>query len=188
MLKDLQPLRRAAPRHEASRNLWRLLAALLLCAVPACAASLPRRAPIDLGDNHASDEGLLRALDGQWSATAAKNDLDGAVAFYAENAVLLPPNAPIATDAGAIRASWAGLLGSNTSLSWKPAGAEVASSGKLGYVYGSYALTIKDPNGGPAIHDTGKFVEIWKKQADGQWKCIIDTYNSDLPVPAASGE
>ena len=33
------------------------------------------------------------------------------------------------------------------------------------------------------MSDTGKLVEIWKKQADGKWKCIVDTYNSDLPPP-----
>jgi ketosteroid isomerase-like protein len=163
--------------------------ALLLGLIPICAAAA-KPAPVDMGASHASDAALLRALDEQWSATAAKNDIDGTVAFYAENAVLLPPNAQIATDAGAIRASWAGLLGPNTALSWKVSGAEVASSGELGYVYGTYALTIKDAKGGAPAHDIGKFVEIWKKQTDGQWKCIVDTYNSDLPAvaPGASGE
>lgn len=181
----------APQRHATSaRLLRRLVAALLLCAIPACAGAAPRHEPIDLGDNHASEEALLRALYEQWSATAAKNDLDGTVAFYAENAVLLPPNAPIATDAQSIRASWAGLLGPNTALSWKVSGAEVASSGELGYVYGTYALTIKDPKGGAPVQDRGKFVEIWKKQPGGQWKCIVDTYNSDLPAaaPVSSGD
>jgi ketosteroid isomerase-like protein len=36
------------------------------------------------------------------------------------------------------------------------------------------------------VNDTGKFLEVWKKQADGKWKCVADTYNSDLPVPAAA--
>jgi len=31
-------------------------------------------------------------------------------------------------------------------------------------------------------------VEIWKKQADGKWKCILDTYNSDLPVAASPAQ
>jgi ketosteroid isomerase-like protein len=133
-------------------------------------------------DSRASDVSTLRALDEQWSATAAKNDLDGTVAFYADNAVLLPPNAPIATDGKSIRDSWAGLLGPNTAISWKVSKAEVASSGELGYVYGTYSLAIKDAKGGPPVRDTGKFVEIWKKRANGEWKCVVDTYNSDLPA------
>ena len=127
----------------------------------------------------------IKALDEQWSATAAKNDLDGTVAFYADDAVLLPPNAPMATDRKSIRESWASLLGPNTAVSWKVSKVEVAKSGELGYLYGTYELSIKDPKGGPPVRDTGKLLEVWKKQADGKWKCIVDTYNSDLPVPAA---
>ena len=129
----------------------------------------------------------IRKLDEQWSATAAKNDLEGTLAFYAEDAVVLPGNAPIATEKKAIRELWAGMLAPNSLVSWKVTRAEVARSGELGYLYGTYELTIKDAKGGPGVHDTGKLVEIWKKQSDGKWKCIVDTYNSDLPVatPAA---
>jgi hypothetical protein len=35
------------------------------------------------------------------------------------------------------------------------------------------------------MNDTGKFVEVWKKQSDGKWKCTVDIFNSDLPLPAA---
>ncbi|MGA7524009.1 MAG: DUF4440 domain-containing protein [Acidobacteriaceae bacterium] len=154
---------------------WLFPAALLIW-TSGCA----RSAPMD----RSQDEAALRALDAQWSATAAKNDLAGTVAFYADDAVLLPPNAPMATNPQEIRASWAGMLGPNTSVSWKVMRAEVAQSGELGYLYGTYALDIWGAKGGSAVHDTGKFVEIWKKQADGQWKCVVDTYNSDLPAPA----
>ena len=99
--------------------------------------------------------------------------------------MLLPPNAPIAADQKSIRESWAGLLGPNTALSWKVSKVDVAKSGDLGYVHGTYSLAITDPKGGAPVHDTGKFVEIWKKQVDGKWKCIVDTYNSDLPAAPA---
>ena len=155
---------------------------LILIAVAILASSC---APTVAPDTRAADERAIRALDEQWSATAAKNDLDGTVAFYAEDAVLLPPNAPVATDRKLIRESWAGLLGPNTAVSWKVSKAEVAKSGELGYLYGTYQLSIKDPKGGPTINDRGKFLEVWKKQSDGKWKCIVDTYNSDIPVPAA---
>jgi Ketosteroid isomerase homolog len=99
--------------------------------------------------------------------------------------VVLPGNAPIAADKQAIREVWAGMLGPGTAVSWKVTKAEVAKSGELGYLYGTYELTMKDPKGGPPEHDKGKLVEIWKKQADGKWKCIVDTYNSDLAPPSA---
>jgi len=40
---------------------------------------------------------------------------------------------------------------------------------------------MKGPDGKP-MNDNGKMVEIWKKQADGNWKCIVDTWSSDLPA------
>jgi len=141
--------------------------------------------PSATSDNSAADAAAIQGLDEQWSATAAKNDLEGTVAFYADDAVLLPPNAPIARDKKSIRESWAGLLGPNTAVSWKVSKVEVAKSGELGYLYGTYSLTIRDPKGGAPVSDTGKLVEIWKKQADGKWTCIVDNYNYDLPAAPA---
>jgi uncharacterized protein (TIGR02246 family) len=139
-------------------------------------------APSAAGDSRVADASAIQALDEQWSATAARNDLEGTVAFYADDAVLLPPNAPIATDRKSISDSWAGLLGPNTAVSWKVSKVEVAKSGELAYLYGTYSLSIQDSKGGQPVRDTGKLVEIWKKHADGKWKCIVDTYNSDLPA------
>ncbi len=60
---------------------------------------------------------------------------------------------------------------------------EVARSGELAYLNGTYELTMNDASGKPA-NDRGKYVEVWKKQADGAWKCVADIWNSDLPAPA----
>jgi len=130
----------------------------------------------------------LRKLDEQWSAAAAKNDLQATLSFYSDDAVVLPGNAPIAADKKAIRELWARMLGPGTAVSWKVTKVEVAKSGELGYLYGTYELTMKDVKGGPPEQDKGKVVEIWMKQPDGKWKCILDMYNSDLPLPAAAAQ
>jgi uncharacterized protein (TIGR02246 family) len=135
------------------------------------------------GDSRAADAATIQALDEQWSAAAARHDLAGTMSFYADDAVLLPGNAPIAKDQTSIRASWAALLAPNTAVSWKVSKAEVAKSGELGYLYGTYEVSISDAKGGPPVRDVGKLVEIWKKQAEGKWKCVVDTYNSDLALP-----
>jgi ketosteroid isomerase-like protein len=158
--------------------------ALLLVLIPSAFVNTSCT-PSAAGDNRAADASAIQALDEQWSATAARNDLNGTVAFYADDAALLPPNAPIATDRKSIRESWAALLGPNTAVSWKVSKVEAAKSGELGYLYGTYSLSVQDPKGGPPVRDSGKLVEVWKKQADGNWKCIVDTYNSDLPAAPA---
>ena len=134
-------------------------------------------------DTRAADERAIRDLDAQWSKAAAANDLEGTLSYYSDDALLLPPNAPMAADRQAIRASWTALLGPDVSLSWHSTKVEVSRSGDLAYLVGAYTASLKDPQGKP-LTEHGKFVEVWKKQADGKWKAVVDTYNSDLPPSA----
>jgi len=134
-------------------------------------------------DTRAADEAAIRDTDAQWAKTAGAHDLEGTVAYYTDDASLLAPNVPIATGSQAIHAAWAGLLGPGTSISWQATKVEVARSSDLASIMGTYQLTMKDPQGNP-VTDKGKFVEVWKKQADGKWKVVADIFNSDVPLPA----
>jgi len=151
--------------------------ALILIA-SACGQPAPK-------DTRAADANTIRDLDAQWSKTAATRDVDATVAYYADEASLLPPNAPLATDKQSIRAVWADLLAPDTSLSWQSSNVDVSKSGDLAYSMGIYQATAKDAHGNP-ITDHGKFLEVWKKQADGKWKVVADVYNSNLPLQPPS--
>jgi uncharacterized protein (TIGR02246 family) len=148
------------------------------------ASGCSQQAPVD---TRASDESAVKDQDEQWSKTAGANDLDGTVAYYTDDASILPPNAPIATGKQAIRAVWTSLLNPNTTVSWQVTKADVARSGELAYVMGVYQIVAKNPKG-KSQEDRGKLVEVWKKQADGKWKVVSDIFNSDLPLPPAPPE
>ena len=49
---------------------------------------------------------------------------------------------------------------------------------------GAYTMTLAVPGAPAPVQDRGKYIEIWRKQADGPWKLARDIFNSDLP-PAA---
>ena len=87
-----------------------------------------------------------------------------------EGTLLRPDHLPIV---GAEAINYISFL-SDTSytLSWKPAHAEIASSGDLGYTYGTFNLQLPDTT------LTGTYVNIWKKEKDGEWKFVL---NSDNP-------
>jgi ketosteroid isomerase-like protein len=130
------------------------------------------------GDTKA--EQALRDADDAWSKAAASKDLDKTVSYYSTDASVLPPNAPIATTKEAIKKVWGDLLASpGLVISWKATKVEVAKSGDLGFVSGTYEITMNDASGEPTT-DKGKYVEVWEKQADGKWKCGTDTWNSDI--------
>ena len=127
---------------------------------------------------------ILRDLDGQWSKAAAAKDLEQTVAYYSDDAVVLPPNGPSATTKEAIRKLWQDLLASpGFALSWKPTRVEASKSGDMAHVSGTYEFSINDASGKP-FNDRGKYLEVWKKQADGNWKCAADMWNSDLAASA----
>jgi ketosteroid isomerase-like protein len=140
-------------------------------------------------DTRAADETTIRNLDEQWAKSVAAKDVDATVGYYSDDASLLAPNEPIASDKPAIRAQWSALLGADTSLTWQATKVDVARSSDLGYIVGAYQLSAKDAQG-PPTPDRGKFVEVWKKQADASWKVVADIFNSDLalltPAPAAA--
>ncbi len=131
-------------------------------------------------------EQALRDLDAKWSAAAGAKDVDKTVSYYADSAVVMPPNASAAGTKETIRNVWQDLLASpGLVMSWKTTKVEVSTSGDLACVSGTYEVTMNDPSGKP-VNDHGKYVEVWEKQADGKWKCGTDIWNSDLPV--APGE
>lgn len=99
--------------------------------------------------------------------------------YYAETAIVNPPNAEPVKGHQAI-ISW---LQSSPPLSgFKIEQVEVGGAGGVAYVYGTYSMVITAPGAAP-ISDKGKYLEIWKRQADRSWKVAIDIFNSDLPLP-----
>ncbi len=131
-------------------------------------------------------EQAVRDADAAWSKAAGSKDLDKTISYYSADASVLPPNAPAATTKEAIRKIWQDMLASpGFVISWKATKVKVAKSGDLGFVSGTYELTMNDTSGKP-VADKGKYVEVWEKQADGKWKCGTDTWNSDLPASASA--
>ena len=128
-----------------------------------------------------ANEKAVRDADEQWSKVAGAKDLDKTVAFYTDDAVVLPPNQAAITTKDGIRNLWKGFLDSLTDISWKTSRVEMAKSGDMGYLIGTYEMTMKDGS-----KDKGKYCEVWKKQADGKWKVSTDMFSSDLPAPGAS--
>jgi len=158
------------------RNIVLTLVSLAAVVSAACAQP-PSQPP----DTRAADESAIRATDIAWAKAGAAKDVDGHLSYYTPDAVLLPPNERAATDKDAVRKTIADLYGlPGLVLSWQPTKVEVARSGDLGYSQGTYELTFNDPSGKPMM-DHGKYLEVWKKQSDGSWKCAVDTFNSDLP-------
>ncbi len=63
-------------------------------------------------------------------------------------------------------------------LTWVPEGAEIAAGGDFGFTYGIYTLQPKDTLKDSALK--GTYVNIWKQQADGNWKFVMNSSNAGI--------
>jgi len=158
-----------------------VLCGLLLVAAAAAGSykviAAGKPAPIDA----AAIQQAVRSADMDWSRAAGAHNLTAVVSYYGDGAVMLPPNAPMATDALAIRKQWAAMLPPEVAATWTPGRVEVAAAGDLVYDVGTYTAITRATRKARGSTDSGKYMSIWKKQADGNWKVASQIWNSDKP-------
>lgn len=132
----------------------------------------------------AAERQAIDAMNAKWLEAIAAKDVTTIVdSLYAEDAVFMPPNAPKAAGRAALRTQWEEFLKApNMKLTFGADTIEVAQSGDLAYDRGWYEFSMDSPSG--PFQDRGKYVVVWRKVA-GQWRAVIDMFNSDMPMPGA---
>jgi ketosteroid isomerase-like protein len=125
----------------------------------------------------------VRAADQAWMAAYASRNLDQAMSFLADDATVLEPNQLPVTGRDKIRAAEADFFADkNFSIHWEPVRIDVASSGDLAYSQGDLTYSGTDPSTGKVFTDRAKYLTVWKKQTDGSWTAVEDTYNTNQPL------
>jgi ketosteroid isomerase-like protein len=152
-------------------------AALVACFIGLTGCNMTVQAPPP--DTRAADEAAVRAASAEWGKVAAAKDLEKTLSYYADDASMFPPNAAVIAGPDARRKAWTALF-SPEELVFSNAATKVeaARSGDLAYETGTFEESFKDANGQP-IKLVGKYVVVWKKQPSGQWKAIVDIFNTD---------
>lgn len=134
-------------------------------------------------DTSEADKKAVREMESAWNKAGAAKDVDGYIAFYADDAHVLLPNAPLFTGKAAIKEALKPMMADpNFSVTLTPTRLEVSKGGDMAYTQGSYKMTFSDVRGNK-FEDEGKYLTIYRKLADGNWKAVEDTMMSDLPLP-----
>jgi ketosteroid isomerase-like protein len=132
--------------------------------------------------NVEQERAALLQVDREWSQSV--KDINKFMTFVSTDASTYPPGMPIATGTAKVREVMTGMFSApGFSLTWTATKADVSASGDVGYTAGTYEVNA---TGMPAP-EKGKYVTIWKKQADGSWKVSEDIFNADAsgaPPPA----
>ena len=118
----------------------------------------------------AQDEKFMEAFN--------KGAAAGIAALYTEDGQLLPPNSDFVSGKEAVQKFWQGAMDMGVK-SAELETVEVEGMGKMACEVGKYTLFAD----GEQMIDSGKYIVIWKKGADSQWKLHRDIWTSSMPIP-----
>lgn len=143
-----------------------LIAFLIITGI-SCTSKLTQE---DLSEK-AKEEILL--AEKEFAAFAAQKGVPAAFLKYAAEEAVISRSDTTIIGKKAIKAYMESSEMADMKLEWEPEFADAAKSGELGYTYGPYVFSAKDPEGN-LIESKGVFHTVWKKQEDGKWKFVWD--------------
>lgn len=127
----------------------------------------------------------LRQADAEYSRLVTEKNVEGWVALYTSDATMYPPNEAAVSGIDNVRkfgSQFTALPG--FAATFHPLQVKVSSGGDLGYTLNHAVITVTGPDGKPVTEQIRDF-HVWRKQADGSWKVVIDIWNSEQPAAPA---
>ena len=126
----------------------------------------------------AEDRERVEAMTRMWLAAHAERDWEQLALQYTDDAILMPPFAPIIQGRTAIR-DWFAANENHTSIHVEIL--EIEGYEDLAYVRGASRITIKKPGQEPVTFE-GKYLDIRRRTEDGSWKVSVDMFSPDTAV------
>jgi ketosteroid isomerase-like protein len=160
---------------------WLSISVLAATVISGCLHAAPP--PQDLAAVRAS----LIAADQAFAAATAAKGLEGWMAAFDSTAIQMEADVPFTPGLASIREGIAPAFADTTwHLTWEPTMAFASAGGDLGYTLGTWR-SARIAAGGAERVSTGKYVTIWRKQADGSWKVVFDGGSTDTTpkIPGA---
>lgn len=125
---------------------------------------------------HAADEKALRDLVDRTVAAAGRRDLATYARYYGPQWVSALPGVPIAELTGPLKMQFP----SGYAIKMDTVKTGISAGGDLGYAVGTYEQTAPDKSGA-LTRTVGKWMSVFRKQPDGSWGAVADTFNVDPP-------
>jgi uncharacterized protein (TIGR02246 family) len=151
-----------------------------MLAVAASCSSSPSRSV----NTQAVDEAAIEAAMKGYVADIRSNDAAKIASWWTEDAIYIDRNEPTVHGRAGLEDMLKGILGQMSVTDASVEKDDLAVSGDLAYVIGRYREVLQ-PQTGAVVDNRGRFVFIWKRQADGSWK-IARSLGTDLAKDAAS--
>jgi len=128
----------------------------------------------------------LSKRDAEWADTAfAGTDVDNTVAYWSDDAVVIPPGQPIVEGKAAIRAFVSDSFHTpGFRIHWKSETPVFSPDGKVAYMRSTTSTTAPGPLGTP-VTTLSRGITVWRQSDDGRWLCVVDIWN-DPPTTSVA--
>jgi len=146
---------------------------LTLAALSGC-----KSAPAPLTD---ADRATARQMDSAFGAATSAGNVEGMMAGYAPNAMVMPPNMPTAHGSDQIRQLWQGTTSQKATLQLTQETADGA--GDFMFTSGKYHFQYLPAETSPS--EDGKYLLVYRRGADGKWMIVAESWSSNAPPAPA---
>jgi|TARA_R110002096_G_scaffold257381_1_gene450905 ketosteroid isomerase-like protein len=119
----------------------------------------------------------LFELDREFVQYRLENGTYKAFAKYlADDAVTLPPGAAPKVGLEAILRDASDKP--NTTVTWEPSAGDISDN--MGYTWGLFSINTAQDDGSVSKQH-GKYASVWKRQENGEWKIVVDSFSLNPP-------
>lgn len=118
---------------------------------------------------------MIEGFHAAYNDAFNQGDATACAALFSEDITLLPPGEPIIRGRQAFEECYEARIKESQGQTHTNELVDFGVDGDLAYEIGTYAVLGSDPP------ERGKFVNIFKRQPDGQWMPTVSIFNSDTP-------
>jgi uncharacterized protein (TIGR02246 family) len=143
----------------------------------ACApAPEPAEEPMAPAADPAADKAAIAAVGQAMRDALAAGDIDGVLATYTADAIMMSPNRAPFRGQDEIRAFIDSMATAFTSVEWVAGESEALVGGDYGYELVELSMNAQI-EGGESMSDRAMQVRIYERQDDGSWKIARDIWS-----------
>jgi len=126
-----------------------------------------------------SEHAKLLQRDAEWSALASEGrDVEAILSFWTDDAIVFAPGlAPVVGKRSLREYVHSSLSIPGFKITWRSTDLHLSADESLAYMLGTNEVTLNGPDDVP-VKIEGRAVTIWRREADGEWRCAIDIWNS----------
>lgn len=127
------------------------------------------------GDDSDAFKAAVKDIFDTYSTATNKKDSDAWISLWDEKGIKMSPNQPAIYGKSAIGELKRKKAKKPEDVTQDIKIEDTQVAGDFGFAHGTYSSSVKPKGGGVTKFKEGKFLTIFKKQADGSWKIYRDS-------------